>query len=206
MSVTETENEKIIRKLPPAAKLEVSPSYDAHPLAALMPMMDDDAFANLKADIAKRGIEHPTTIFQGLLLDGRNRHRAAKELGLKLTAANFKEFTGTLAEAEAFVISANLHRRQLNNKEKQEFAQKMITKYPQESDRGLARMTSLSKSTIAAARSALANSPEKRKFDAAVKAWDGLSDQQQIDLVLMFERDIRDILATEAANSSGEVR
>ena len=39
---------------------------------------------------------------------------------LKLTPAHFKEFTGTLAEAEAFVISANLHRRQLNNKQKQE--------------------------------------------------------------------------------------
>ena len=46
-------------RLPTAAKLEVSLSYEAHPLAALMPMMDDDAFANLKADIAKRGIEHP---------------------------------------------------------------------------------------------------------------------------------------------------
>ena len=36
-----------------------------------------------------------------------------------------------------------------------------------------------------------------------MKAWDGLSDQQQIDLVLMFQRDIRDILAAEAANSPG---
>jgi len=180
--------------------------YVAHPLAALMPMMDDDAFANLKADIARRGIEHPMTTYQGLLLDGRNRYRAAKELGLTLTAANFKEFTGTLAEAESFVISANLHRRQLNNKQKQEFAQKMIAKYPQESDRALARMTSLSKNTIAAARLALACSPEKRKFDAAVKAWDGLSDQQQVAFVLMFQRDIRDILATEAALLPAQVR
>lgn len=189
-------------KLPPASKLEVY-DYVAHPLAALMPMMDDDAFANFKADIAKRGIEHPMTTYQGLLLDGRNRYRAAKELGLKLTQANFKEFAGTPAQAEAFVISANLHRRQLNNKQKQEFAQKMITKYPQESDRALSRLSSLSKTTIAAARAALANSPEKRKFDTAVKAWDGLSDQQQVEFVLMFHRDIRDILATEAVELTG---
>lgn len=45
------------------------PEYLPRPLAGLMPMMDDDAFANLKADIAKRGIEHPMTTFQGLLLD-----------------------------------------------------------------------------------------------------------------------------------------
>ena len=75
-------------------------------------------------------------IYQGLLLDGRNRYRAARELGLKLTAANFKTFDGTPAEAEAFVISANLHRRQLNNKQKQEFAQKMIAKYPDEVRQG----------------------------------------------------------------------
>ena len=93
----------------------------------------------------------------------------------------------------------------MNNKQKQEFAQKMIAKYPQESDRALARLTSLSKTTIAAARAALANSPEKRKFDAVVKAWDGLADQQQVDFVLMFQRDIRDILTTEAAELAGEV-
>ena len=34
-------------------KLEIPTtySYEAHPLAALMPMMDDDAFAQHKADV-----------------------------------------------------------------------------------------------------------------------------------------------------------
>jgi hypothetical protein len=79
----------------------------------------------------------------------------------------------------------------------------MIAKYPNESDRALSRLTSLSKNTIAAARSALANTPEKRKFDAVVKQWDGLTDQQQIDFVVMFQRDIRDILTTEVAELTG---
>jgi hypothetical protein len=78
-------------------------------------------------------------------------------------------------------------------------AQRMIAKYPNESDRALARLTSLSKNTIAAARAALISSPEKRKYEAAVKAWDGLTDQQQVDFVLRFQRDIRDILTTDAA-------
>jgi len=178
-------------------------TLEPHPLAALMPMMDDDAFAQLKADIAKHGIREPITIYQGLALDGRNRLRAARELGLTLCPDNFKEFKGTLAEAEAFVLSTNLHRRQLNNKQKQELAQRMIAKYPNESDRGLARLTSLSKSTIAAARAASANAPEKRKYDAFVKSWNAFTDQQQVAFVLEHERDIRDILATEAANSAG---
>jgi hypothetical protein len=63
-------------------------------------------------------------------------------------------------------------------------------------------MTSLSKSTIAAARNALANSPEKRKFDAAVRAWDGLSDAQQVEFVGMYQRDIKDIMGELA----GQVR
>jgi ParB-like chromosome segregation protein Spo0J len=188
------------RSLPSAPILPLS--YEPHPLAGLMPMMDEEPFKMFKANIAKEGIKQPIIIYQGLVLDGRNRQRAARELGLKLTAANFKEFEGTAAEAEAFVISANLHRRQLNNKQKQEFAQKMIAKYPDESDRGLARMTSLSKSTIAAARNALANSPEKRKFDAAVRAWDGLSDAQQVEFVGKYQRDIKDILGELA----GQVR
>ena len=198
-------DEKNERCHPPTARLEAPStySYEAHPLAALMPMMDDDAFAQHKADVGKHGVREPITLYQGMILDGRNRYKAAKELGLTLSATNFKEFTGTPAEAEAFVLSTNLHRRQMNNKQKQEFAQKMIAKYPNKSDRALSRLTSLSKTTIAAARAALANTPEKRKFDAVVKQWDALTDQQQIDFVVMFQRDIRDILTTEAAELTG---
>jgi hypothetical protein len=81
---------------------ELRPTYscEAHPLATLMPMMDDDAFAQHKADIAKHGVRDAITLYQGMILDGRNRYKAAKELGLTLSATNFKEFTGTPAEAE----------------------------------------------------------------------------------------------------------
>jgi len=194
MSNTDTAAADLKRRpMPPAANL-LEPDYlnlTPHPSAALMPMMDEESFKMFKANISKEGIKEPMIIYQGLLLDGRNRYRAARELGLKLTAANFKTFDGTPAEAEAFVISANLHRRQLNNKQKQEFAQKMIAKYPDESDRALARMTSLSKSTIAGARDALAHSPDKRKFDAAVNAFDKLSDDQQVDRFAVLSGDSR---------------
>ena len=51
-------DEKNERCHPPTARLEAPStcSYEAHPLAALMPMMDDDAFAQHKADIAKHGV------------------------------------------------------------------------------------------------------------------------------------------------------
>src|SRR3974377_801830 len=65
--------------------------------ANLLPMQDQNAFENLKADIAKQGLLEPIVLFEGRLLDGRNRYRAAKELGLELSAANFKIFQGTQA-------------------------------------------------------------------------------------------------------------
>ena len=77
----------------------------------------------------------------------------------------------------------------------------MIGKYPDETDRGLARLTSLSKNTIAVARDAMNNSPEKRKADAFVKAWNALPDDQQVAFVLAHQADIRDILATEVRST-----
>ena len=110
------------------------PAFDysvlsAHELSDLLPMIDDANFANLKADIAKNGILEPILIFEGRILDGRNRYRAGKEVG-RLTPAKFKMFEGTYAEAEAYVFSTNFLRRQMTNAQKQEVIRKMIEKYP----------------------------------------------------------------------------
>jgi ParB-like chromosome segregation protein Spo0J len=182
----------------------IEPDYSnlvAHPLANIMPMMSEDEFERHKADIKRNGLQVRIDLFEGMILEGRNRYRALKALGIVPAEAHFKTFVGTKAEAEAYVISTNLHRRQLNNKQKQEFAQQMIRKYPNESDRALARLTSLSKNTIAAARDALENSPEKRKSDTFAKAWSALSDDQQVSFVLAHQADIRDILATEVRST-----
>jgi ParB-like chromosome segregation protein Spo0J len=183
----------------------VEPDYSSlsdHPFANLMPMMSEEERARqLAADIKRNGLQVRIDLFEGMILDGRNRYRALKSLGIVPAEEHFKLFTGTKAEAEAYVISTNLHRRQLNNRQKQEFAQAMIAKYPSESDRAIARLTSLSKNTIAAAREAMNNSPEKRKADAFAKAWNALPDEQQVSFVLAHQADIRDILATELGSS-----
>jgi ParB-like chromosome segregation protein Spo0J len=183
----------------------VDPDYSTlsdHPYANLMPMMSEEERARqLAADIRRNGLQVRIDLFEGMILEGRNRYRALKSLGITPAEEHFKLFTGTKAEAEAYVISTNLHRRQLNNKQKQEFAQAMIAKYPSESDRAIARLTSLSKNTIAAAREAMNNSPEKRKADAFAKAWNALPDDQQVSFVLAHQADIRDILATEVGSS-----
>src|SRR5262249_23758883 len=99
-------------RLPTAPKLEM-PTYNyiAHPLAAMFPMIEGTAFEELKGDIAANGIHQPIVLYQGQILDGRNRYAAAKAGGHAFVPDNFKTFDGTLAEAEAFVISTNFHRR-----------------------------------------------------------------------------------------------
>jgi len=113
-------------------------NLEAHELANLLPMIDDVNFANLKADIEKNGILEPILLFEGKILDGRNRYRAAKEVG-RLTPTKFKMFEGSYAEAEAYVFSTNFLRRQMTPAQKQEVILKMLAKYPTESIRQIAK-------------------------------------------------------------------
>lgn len=83
---------------------------DPHPLALAYPAMTADEYAAFKADIAANGLRNPIWLFEGRVLDGRNRYRACDEIGL---SPRFETFTGTADEAAAFVESQNLHRRHL---------------------------------------------------------------------------------------------
>src|SRR5215475_949969 len=53
---------------------------EPHALANLMPMMGDEEFAGLQADILKNGLQIPIQLHEGKILDGRNRYRALKAL------------------------------------------------------------------------------------------------------------------------------
>jgi len=86
----------------------------AHPAAELFPMMTRDELRVMAADIVANGQKHPVVLFGGLVLDGRNRVAACE-------IANVTPKTETLDECPspvAYVLSANLHRRQLNDAQK----------------------------------------------------------------------------------------
>ena len=55
----------------------------AHPDARLVPEMRVDEYAELLADIKERGVTVPLEVDGHVVLDGRHRLRAARELGLK---------------------------------------------------------------------------------------------------------------------------
>ena len=168
----------------------------------MFPMIEGTAFDELKGDIAANGIHQPIVLYQGQILDGRNRYKAAKAAGHAFTPDNFKAFEGTLAEAEAFVISTNFHRRQLTNAQKQEVIQGMIRKNPGLGDREIARLCGVSHSTVGAARDRLANSPEVRKYEQFKRAWKGLSDAQSKAFVREHVADIRFLLNEVAAETT----
>lgn len=78
-----------------------------HPAADAFPMMDDARYAELRDDIAANGQREPITVYEGQILDGRNRHRACVELGLE---PNTRTFEG---DPWAYVWSLNGQRRDL---------------------------------------------------------------------------------------------
>ncbi|HWI67605.1 MAG TPA: MT-A70 family methyltransferase [Nitrospiraceae bacterium] len=102
-----------------------------HPLAEMLPLVQGAEFDRLVADIAEHGLLHPLTLYQGKVLDGRNRERACRAADVE---PGYVEFEGK--DPAAFVISQNLARRHLGPSERAMVAARMANlKWGQRSDR-----------------------------------------------------------------------
>lgn len=184
--------------------------FVAHPLANMFPMIEGQAFEDLKGDIARQGVLVKITLFEGKILDGRNRYKAGIEIGFKFGAENFTQFDGTSEEAELWVISTNLHRRQLTAKQKQEMVIERIRKSPHMSARQIAKLLGVSHTMVADQKERLQNPPDLKEFKKFKETWEGLSDKYRQAFVKEFNIDIVDIqrLVVEpcsAANPEGYV-
>jgi ParB-like chromosome segregation protein Spo0J len=80
-----------------------------HPIADVWPMMEEDKIAELADDIRKNGQLVPVWLYEGKILDGRNRWAACKIAGVE---PKTKEYTGD--EPTAFAVSLNDRRRHMN--------------------------------------------------------------------------------------------
>jgi len=86
-------------------------TYQTHPAADEFPLMTGSAFDNLVEGIRKCGQLDAAWIWNGLLLDGRNRALACERLGIELKT---REFTGDEAAALDLIMSENVERRHLS--------------------------------------------------------------------------------------------
>jgi hypothetical protein len=93
-----------------------------HPLADAFPLIEGGDFGELVADIDNNGLLSPVVMYEGKILDGRNRWRACQRLQIPHTE---KQFTGD--DPAAFVWSVNAVRRQLTPSQKAMAASKLVT-------------------------------------------------------------------------------
>lgn len=91
-----------------------------HPLAQLLPMIEGAAYDELVADVKARGVQRPIVLFDGKILDGRNRYMAARDAGVGYPVV---EYTGD--DPVGFVISENLQRRHLTTGQRATAAAKL---------------------------------------------------------------------------------
>ncbi len=98
-------------------------NYPIHPAAELFPMMTDVEFEGLKEDIRQHGQRDDIMIWNGQLVDGRNRLRACNELGIE---PSFCQMSDEL-DPVAWVLSHNLHRRHLTTAQRAMVATKLAT-------------------------------------------------------------------------------
>tara|TARA_Y100000310_G_scaffold158326_1_gene157756 strand:+ start:972 stop:1739 length:768 start_codon:yes stop_codon:yes gene_type:complete len=82
-----------------------------HPIANIFPLMGEEDFNELVDDIRQNGLHQPIVVYEGHILDGRNRYRACKLAGVTPEYVGFDYSNGN--DPLSYVLSLNLHRRHL---------------------------------------------------------------------------------------------
>jgi ParB-like nuclease family protein len=179
-------------QLRPLTSLPNIATLVAHPLANRDRMMDDHELEGLKTSIKTNGFrkDRPIVLFEGKILDGRNRTKAALAIGYKFTPADFVEFIGTLADAERWVDAENLHRRHLTAEDKKQRVLKMLAEHPGRSKRKIAEACGVSHTFV----NDLCKPEGDPTFDRFAKDWDKLSSPQRERFVTQFTTDLRELL------------
>jgi hypothetical protein len=111
----------------------------------LFPPISEEDFDKLVADIKANGLHQHIVRYQGKILDGNNRYRACSLAGIEPT---FADFTGIDADAQRYVVSANIHRRHLSPEQRRDIIAMLLKDNPGQSNRMVAAQTNTSKGTV----------------------------------------------------------
>jgi hypothetical protein len=132
-----------------------------HPLADIFPLMEGAEFDALVADIKANGLREKIDLYEGKIVDGRNRYLALQRLEIDPSADSSKYFrkalyahttSGEIAPHEqnnddrvrAYVISKNIHRRHLTPEQKRDLIARVLKATPEKSNRQIAKATGVS--------------------------------------------------------------
>jgi ParB-like chromosome segregation protein Spo0J len=84
-------------------------AMEFHEVAKLFPLIQGEEFDDLVKDIKENGLKQPIWIYQGKIVDGRNRYKACLEAGVR---PRYQEWDGD-GSLVSFTISLNVKRRHL---------------------------------------------------------------------------------------------
>jgi hypothetical protein len=88
-------------------------AYGYHPFSEVYPLLEGPAYDDFANDIAANGLAVAILLYQGKIIDGRNRDKACAEAGVE---PRYEEATCTTdEEAIKLVLSLNSHRRHLSD-------------------------------------------------------------------------------------------
>lgn len=82
--------------------------YQQHPLSAAFPAIPESEFLALKDSIENIGVQNPITLFDGMVIDGWHRYRAANDLGMDCPVAELGD-----VDPRDFVLAQNKARRHI---------------------------------------------------------------------------------------------
>ena len=106
-----------------------------HPLAGIFPLMEGAEFDALVADIKDNDLRDPIVLFEGKILDGCNRYHACLVADVPVVTRSVDEFINNSDDAVAYVVSANIHRRHLDTKQRRRVIARLLKARPEASDR-----------------------------------------------------------------------
>jgi ParB-like chromosome segregation protein Spo0J len=128
-------------------------ALEPHPFSTIFPPMPKEDFEQLVADIKANGLHQPIIRYQGRILDGNHRYRACRvRLGIE---SEFFDFPGNDAQAQAYVISANIHRRHLSPEDRRKIIALVLKADPTKSNRQIGEQTKASHHTVGDVREEL---------------------------------------------------
>jgi hypothetical protein len=88
--------------------MDLTMKFTQHPLSSAFPAMQEEEYESLFNSIGEIGVQNPITLFEGMVIDGWHRYRAANEAGLDCPTVVLGD-----VDPRDFVLAQNKARRNL---------------------------------------------------------------------------------------------